>query len=79
MRRAQDNLFETLPIIAAALVIAHVTGREGSLTEGAAALYFWTRLAYAFAFAVARPLLRTVLWGFSLVAVLMSLSALVTA
>lgn len=29
---AQQNLFETLPLFAAAILIAHVAGREGTLT-----------------------------------------------
>src|SRR3712207_5625794 len=46
LQRAQRNLFETLPVMAAALIIAHVAGRNGVLTWWGAMLYFWARVLY---------------------------------
>ncbi len=57
--RAQANLFETLPLFAAAVLAAHVAGREGGLTTLGAQLYFWARLVYVplYAFGIGlRPL-----------------------
>ena len=38
LQRAQSNLFETLPLFAAAVLIAHVAGRNGDLTFWGASL-----------------------------------------
>jgi len=40
LQRAHRNLLETLPIFAAAILIAHVANREGVLTLWGAWLYF---------------------------------------
>lgn len=41
LQRAQANLFETLPLFAAAVLIAHVSGSEGDLTLWGCWLYLW--------------------------------------
>ena len=55
LERAQANLYETLPLFIAIVLIAHVAGRGGALTEWGAALYFWARVVYVplYAFGVA--------------------------
>ena len=40
LRRAQNNLFETLPLFIAAVLIAHVAGKESSTTALGAQIYF---------------------------------------
>ena len=64
LQRAQKNLFETLPLFAAAVLIAHLANRESPLTLWGAALYFWCRVVYvplyAFGVAMARSLVYTV-------------------
>ena len=46
LRRARENLFETLPLFAAAVLIAHAAGREGTATAWAAWVYLAARIAY---------------------------------
>ncbi len=60
--RAQSNLFETLPLFAGAVLLAHVAGREGSVAAWGAALYFWGRLVYVPLYAAGTPYVRTAVW-----------------
>ncbi|SNB68140.1 Uncharacterized conserved protein, MAPEG superfamily [Arboricoccus pini] len=76
LRRAQANLFETMPVIVAALIVAHVTGREGVLTLSAAILYLVARIVYLPLYAAGIPVLRSVVWLVSLVGVLMAILAI---
>src|SRR5438128_12524986 len=46
LRRAQANLFETLPLFAAAILIAHAGGKEGALTLYGAWRYLTPRVSY---------------------------------
>ena len=62
LMRAQSNLFETLPLFAGAVLLAHVTGHEGSLAGWGAALYFWGRLVYVPLYAAGTPYIRTLVW-----------------
>src|SRR6187200_1007872 len=55
LMRAQSNLFETLPVFAAAVLIAHVAGREGTLTHWGVLLYFAARLIYVPLYAAGVP------------------------
>ncbi|MBS9478423.1 MAPEG family protein [Ancylobacter radicis] len=66
LRRAQANLFETLPIFIAAVLIVHVTGREGLLTAWGASLYLAARVAYLPLYAFGVPYLRSAVWTVSL-------------
>jgi uncharacterized MAPEG superfamily protein len=73
LKRAQANLFETLPLFAAAILIAHVAGRESGLTRLGAELYLAARIVYVPLYAAGVPVLRTVAFlvgvaGFLLVA-----------
>ena len=63
LKRAQANFFETFPLFAALVLIAHVAGREGTATHWASHLFFWARLVYVPLYALAVPYLRTVAWG----------------
>ncbi len=75
LRRAQDNLFQTLPLFAAAILIAHVTGREGELTAWGAWLYFVSRILYVPLYAAGVPILRSLIWLSGLVGLLLILFA----
>lgn len=75
LRRAQANLFETLPVFAAALLIAHVAGRDGDLTLWGAWLYLGARIAYLPLYAFGIPYLRSMVWTVSFAGVLMILFA----
>lgn len=74
--RAQANLFETLPLFAAAVIIAHVTGQDGWLTFIGAHLYFFARLLYVPLYAFGVPYVRSMVWGVSLVGLVLILAAL---
>ena len=60
--RAQANLFETLPIFAAAVIMAHIAGKDGQLTFIGAHLYFFGRLVYLPLYALGTPYVRTLAW-----------------
>ena len=70
LQRAQANLYETLPLFAAAVLIAHVAGREGVVTAWAAWIYLAARVVYLPLYGYGVPKVRSVAWGVSLVAVL---------
>ncbi|MGA0563532.1 MAPEG family protein [Ancylobacter sp. VNQ12] len=75
LRRAQANLFETLPIFAAAVIIAHVAGREGALTFWGVWLYLGARVVYVPLYGFGVPYLRSLVWLVSLAGLLMILAA----
>lgn len=76
LARAQSNLLETLPIFAAAVIMAQVSGENGWLTCVGAYLYFFGRLIYAPVYAMGIPYLRTVIWLASFVGLCMVIAAL---
>ena len=70
LRRAKQNLFETLPLFAAAVLIAHVAGRESHTTAVAAWSYLVARVVYIPLYALGVPVVRTLVWGVGVVALL---------
>lgn len=76
LRRAQANLFETLPVFAAAVIIAHVGDREGALTLWGAWLYLAARVVYVPLYAFGVPYLRSFVWLVSMAGVVMILAAI---
>lgn len=74
--RAQANLYETLPLFAAALLGAVAAGRLGWKTEAGAHLYFWGRLLYLPLYAAGVPVVRTIVWGVATVGLVLILWAL---
>jgi uncharacterized MAPEG superfamily protein len=77
LKRAQKNLLETLPLFAAALLIAHIAGREGDLTLWGAWLYFVARIVYVPLYAAGVPGVRTAVWTVSLIGLCMIFYAIV--
>lgn len=75
LRRAQANLFETLPLFATAVLLAHVAGREGGLTLSGAWLYLGARIVYVPLYAFGVPYLRSLVWMVSLVGLVLILFA----
>jgi uncharacterized MAPEG superfamily protein len=73
LMRAQNNLFETLPVFAAAVLIAHVAGREGVLTHMGALLYIVARICYVPLYALGVPFVRSLVWMVSLVGIILVL------
>ena len=62
LMRAQANLFETLPLFAAAVIMAHIAGKDGTLTAVGAHLYFFGRLIYLPLYAFGVPYIRSLVW-----------------
>ena len=60
--RAQENLFETLPLFIGAVLGAAVAGRLGTLTTIGACLYFFGRLVYLPLYAAGIPVVRSLVW-----------------
>ena len=66
LQRAQANLFETLPLFAAAVLVAHVAGREGELTLWGSYAYLGARVLYVPLYAAGVPLVRSLAWVVSI-------------
>ncbi len=76
LRRAQNNLFETLPLFIGAVLILHAAGVHTSRTVLACELYFWARVAYVPLYAFGVPVVRTLVWLVSFAGLLMLLVAI---
>ena len=74
--RALNNFLETFPFFAVLVLVAHVTGRDGTLTLWGARLYFWGRVVHAIASIASYPLLRSMIWNVSLVGMVLFLVAM---
>ena len=77
--RAQANLYETLPLFIAALLGAAYLDRLGWKTEVGASLYFVGRLIYLPLYAAGVPKVRTMVFGVSLVGLMLCWWALMFA
>lgn len=75
LERAQRNLYETLPLFAAAVLIAHVAGRENALSAIGVQLYFWGRVAYVPLYASGIPVVRSLVWGVAFIGLVLVLLA----
>jgi uncharacterized MAPEG superfamily protein len=78
LQRAQANLYETLPLFAAAVLIAHVSGSEGDLTLWGCWMYLVARIVYVPLYAVGIPYVRSLVWLVSLAGLIMVLFAVLT-
>jgi uncharacterized MAPEG superfamily protein len=78
LRRAQDNLYETLPLFIAAVLIAHVAGRDSRWTAIGAQVYFWGRVAYVPLYAFGVRQIRSLVWLVSTAGLLIILVRLLT-
>ena len=76
LQRAQANLFETLPLFAAAVLIAHVADRHSSQTVLGCELYLAARVLYVPLYAAGVPVLRTLVFGVSVWGLIMLLKAI---
>ena len=76
LRRAQLNLFETLPLFIGAVLILHVAGIQTSNTVLGCQLYFWGRVVYVPLYALGVPWARSLVWVGSLVGLVMLLFAI---
>lgn len=76
LQRAQANLFETLPLFAAAVLIANAGGHENSMTLLGAQLYLGARVLYVPLYACGIPLVRSLAWVASMAGLVMILVAI---
>ena len=74
--RARANFLETFVFFAAAVLAVVVAGKSSPTTLLGAQIYFWARLAYVPVYAFGVPMLRTVVWGASMVGLVMVLVGL---
>jgi uncharacterized MAPEG superfamily protein len=66
-QRAHRNMLESLPLFIALVVVAHIANRANEGTLLGELLFFWARLVYAIVYIVGIPWLRTLVWGVSVV------------
>ncbi len=76
MVRAQANLYESLPIFIGAVLLVHITGREGALATWGAAIFFWARVAFIPAYAYGLVPWRTLIWAAGVGGLIMVLASL---
>lgn len=79
LHRALKNFLETFPLFAAAVLIAHIAGRNGELTLWGVQLYFWSRIAYVALYAFGVYLARSLVWNIATLGIALILLALVWA
>jgi uncharacterized MAPEG superfamily protein len=73
LARAQANYYESLPVMAAAILIVSVADLETRWTAIGALLWLAARIVYLPLYAVGVRGLRTIVWGLSLVGIIMVL------
>ena len=73
--RALRNFGETFPFFAAAILAAHLSGRDGSLTLWGAHLYVWARLVYLPLYAFGVPLVRSLVWNVAALGIFLIVAA----
>lgn len=71
LKRAQDNLFETLPLFIGFVLIAHVAERDGTLTHWGTLIYLLGRVVYVPLYAYGVRQVRSLVWVVSLVGLIM--------
>jgi len=76
LERALHNYLETFPFFAAAVLMAHVTDRHGTLTIWGTQLYLWARVAYLPLYAFGIPLVRSLVWNIAAIGIALILAAL---
>ncbi|MBE7217812.1 MAG: MAPEG family protein [Caulobacteraceae bacterium] len=76
LQRAEKNLYESLPLFIAAVLAAHVSGRESGLTAIGAWSFLGLRIVYVPLYANGVPYVRSVVWALSLLALLLVIAPL---
>jgi uncharacterized MAPEG superfamily protein len=66
-QRAHRNILESLVLFAILVLVANVTGRANALTALGAAIYFWARLVYAVIYILGITWIRSLVFGVSMV------------
>ncbi len=71
LQRAQNNLFETLPLFLGAVLIAQVAGKDDQWTRWGSEIYFWGRVLYVPLYAFGVRQIRSLVWLVSLAGLIM--------
>ena len=66
-QRASANMQENLAIFAILVLVAHVSGRHGSLSATGSMVFVGARAAHALIYLAGIPVLRTLAWAVSVV------------
>ena len=77
LKRAQDNLFETLPLFIAAMLVAHISGRETDMVTLGAEIWFVARVVYVPLYAFGIRQIRSLVWLVSIAGLGMIIAPLV--
>ena len=76
-QRAHRNILESLVLFAILVLVAHVAGKANAMTALGAAVYFWARVVYAVIYLLGITWVRSLVFGVSMVGLLMILFQLV--
>jgi uncharacterized MAPEG superfamily protein len=71
LQRAQNNLFETLPLFLAAVLIAHVANRDNQMTAWGSEIYLAARVIYVPLYAFGVRQIRSLVWLVSIAGLVM--------
>jgi len=71
LQRAQNNLYETLPLFIAAVLIAHLADKNSALTHNGALIYLVGRVVYVPLYAFGVKQIRSLVWLVSTAGLLM--------
>ena len=74
--RAARNTVDNFVLFAALAIVAHVAGAQSPKVLLGAEVFFWSRLAYLLVYYAGIPVLRTVVWGVSIVGLAMMIMAM---
>ena len=66
-QRAHQNMFESLPLFIALVLVAQLAGKANGATLIGCELFFWGRLAHWVLYVIGVPWLRTVAWVVSVI------------
>ncbi|MBV1706197.1 MAG: MAPEG family protein [Hyphomicrobiales bacterium] len=69
INRALHNILATFPLFAAASLAVVVAGRTSATTAHGAEMYVWARVLYLPVYIAGIPVLRTLVWTASIVAI----------
>ncbi|MFK4823842.1 MAPEG family protein [Paenochrobactrum sp. BZR 588] len=76
LQRAQKNFYETFPLFIAAVLIAHIADKTGTLTLTGSWLYLVARIVYLPLYAIGQGPFRSLCWVLSMLGLLLILVAL---
>ena len=76
-QRAHRNMLENLPLFIALVLVAHIANRANGTSVLGEEIFFWARLVYAIVYIVGIPWVRTLLWGISVIGLILIFAQLV--